>query len=364
MEVKKANKTDWNSIDQFLTENLRPNAEWKLSDEYPLAFSDKNLPNIRFIEKDEKVVSHAVVHPTMIRTHYHLFKVALIGSVVTDPKCQGKGYSRAVIESCTELAHQNDCDFALLWTDLFNFYAKFGFEVAGSEIALQVDEKFNPPNKTNLKILNSKKVSAQALLNVYNQHNLKTVRHVSDIQKYLNIPNSELYTAWNQQTNKLEAYSVVGKGADFYNYIHEWGGQVSTQLSLVQHIQQEKKQKITLITPPQCENLIRQFKQYGAEEFFGVLGMIKIINPVAFCKKIKRGARALGYNTLVFEHRDGIYYFGSENEIYQTDSDQDITRLAFGPLKPEQIHDFSPETLEIFQQIFPIPFWVWGWDSI
>ena len=105
-------------------------------------------------------------------------------------------------------------------------------------------------------------------------------------------------------------------------------------------------------------------EEYGAHKFYGVLGMIAITNPESFCKKIKKGARALGYDSFVFEYRDSKYYFGYGDEIYATDSDQDITRLVFGPTTPDKIHKFSEQALIALNEIFPIPFWVWGWDSI
>ncbi len=364
MEVKKPNTQHWKQIDQFLTETLRPGSQWNLAEEYPLAFSEKNRANIRFIENEDKVLAHAVMQPSLIRTHYHLFKVGLIGSVVTDPDNQGKGYSKQIIKSCLDACQEQNCDFSILWTDLFNFYSKFGFEIAGSEIALQIDSKFKPENMADVRIMDTPKVSPQALLKVYNQHNLKTVRQLSDIEKYLKIPNSKIYTAWNKKTQALEAYCVMGKGADFQGYIHEWGGKVSALMSLLRKMSQDSTQPITLISPPQCTNLIKQMEQAGAQKFYGVLGMIKIIDRASFCKKIKKGARALGYESFVFEYRDDQYYFGYGDEIYATDSDADITRLVFGPIEPKQIHKFSDQALEALEQIFPIPFWVWGWDSI
>lgn len=364
MEVKKPQPEDWKSIDQFLKKSLRGQVDWALDDEYPLAFAENNRHNIRFIRENDEICSHAVFQPSLIRTHYHLFRVGLIGSVVTTPSKQGQGYSRQIIESCLAACKENGCDFSILWTELFNFYAKFGFEVAGTEITLQVDKSFEAPIKPGLKILETNKVAPANILKVYNQHMMKTLRNPADVQKYLNIPNSEVYTAWNSQTNVLEAYCVLGKGADFHNYVHEWGGNVSSLMSLMKHIYQKKQKPITIITPPQCTNLITQMEKFKARKFFGVLGMIKIINPSNFCKKIKKGARAQGYDSFIFEFRDGFYYFGYGEEIFKTDFDQDIVRLVFGPMKPGQIHSFSESTLEAFEQIFPIPFWVWGWDSI
>ncbi len=364
MEVKKPEPTDWPSINEFLDKTLRPQVNWSLQEEYPLAFAETNRDNIRVIKEDNKVVAHAVVHTNIIKTHFHLFRVGLIGSVVTDETKRGQGMSREIIKSCLQNCKDQNCDLAILWTDLFNFYSQFGFEVAGSEVALQVTPDFTGEIKDSIKIMDTPKVSAQALLKVYNKHQMRSVRQVSDIQKYLQIPNTEVYTAWNNLTNALEAYCVVGKGADFSNYIHEWGGSVSSILSLTKHIVEKKQAPITLITPPQCQNLISQMEKHRAKKFFGVLGMIAITNPESFCAKIKKGARTLGYDSFVFDFKEGRYFFGYGDEIYCTDSDQDITRLVFGPVEPQQIHSFSETALDALKEIFPIPFWVWGWDSI
>ncbi len=364
MEVKKIESTDWTHLHEFLDQQLRANVNWSLCDEYPLAFSEKNRGNIRVIKDNDRVVAHAVVHPTLIKTHYHVFKVGLIGSVVTDETMRGQGLSREILQNCLSNCREQDCDIAMLWTDLFNFYAKFGFEVAGSEVALQVDANYKPEIKESLKILESSKVSPEALLKIFNKHNLRSVRTAQDIAQFLKIPQTEVYTAWNQQTNALEAYCIAGKGADFTNYVHEWGGGVAAVQTLMKHIQIKKQGTVTLITPPQCQNLINKMVEQGAKKYLGVLGMINIVNPTSFCKKIKKGARALGYSDFIFEFRDGQYYFGYADEVYQTDSPHDITRLVFGPSQPEEIHDFSEKALSALKDIFPIPFWVWGWDSI
>ncbi len=364
MEVIKAKASEWPEINDFLVKNLRPQSSWSLRDEYPLAFSETNMKNVHLIRDQEKIIAHAVIEPMIIKTPYHLFKVALIGSVVTDPEHRGQGLSKKIIQECLQSAHDQSCDFAILWTDLYNFYAQMGFELAGHEVALHFGKNFKGHIKPQLKILETNKVSAEALLKVYNKHSLKSIRSLTDLQKYLSIPQSQLLTAWNQLTNEIEAYCVIGKGADFYNYIHEWGGQVSSVLSLIQHKWQQSQGELTLITPPQCTNMIRQAQAQGAEKTTGILGMIKMINPVSFCKKIKKGARHQGYSDFIFDYHEGRYYFGNTDEVYKTDSDQDIIRMTFGPMSLDVMHPFHPSVEATLKEIFPLPFWVWGWDSI
>ena len=69
-------------IVQFLDSHLRPKEDWSISSEYPIAFSSGNLGNIRIIRDDEKILSHALMRPLIIKSPVGLFKVAGIGSVV------------------------------------------------------------------------------------------------------------------------------------------------------------------------------------------------------------------------------------------------------------------------------------------
>ena len=367
MEPRAPKKDEWMAIDRFLRDQLRPEQDWSLRSEYPLAFSESNIGNIRIIcDEQDQLLSHAVLKTSLIKTPYQLWKAGFIGSVCTNPEAREQGLGAANINSCLEAASQQNCDFVMLWTNLFNYYSKFGFQVAGTEIAVNLPENFSPETTSqteNFRILQSRQISAQSLLDLYNRHSLKTLRSTEDIRKCMQIPNSDVFTAWNPVTNRLCAYAVIGKGADFENYVHEWGGDVSAILQLLAEIRRQR-QSLTIIMPPECQNLRRQLKKWGGQEAEGILGMIRLASPKSFMKKIKKGARAQGFDSFIFEYRDGMYYFGVGDEVYQTDSQEDIVRLAFGPLPPSEIHDFSQKALEVLERVFPLSFWVWGWDSI
>ena len=126
----------------------------------------------------------------------------------------------------------------------------------------------------------------------------------------------------------------------------------------------QHRSDLFIILPKECQNLYRELVAGGAQAREGVLGMIRIINPVSLARKVKKGARALGHHDFVFEYKQGVYLFGSGQEIYQTDAHSDIVSLVFGPRLPKDLCNFSPKALETLNDIFPIPFWVWGWDSI
>lgn len=352
-----------NDLVQYLTAQLRPSNTWTIADEYPSAIHSDNINNVRVIKDAKGFVSAAVMKPLVIKSPAGIFKAAAIGSVVTSPDYRNQGLSSQILEACLKSAQDHGCDFAILWTNLFDFYRKVGFELAGTEIALTIPENFKTPEVPGLRFMESNRVDPEAILKLYMQHTAGSVRTVEDIRKFLSIPNARVYTAWDAE-NRLQAYAVEGKGADLEGYIHEWGGGVSKLLPLLKFAVQSQKKALNLIAPSHSTNLIRQLQAAGCKDHSGVLGMIKILNPSNFLLKIKKFLRASGHEDLVLEPRDGKFYLGHKEQIFQTDAESDLVRLVFGPLKASQLKGFDPATAEAFDKVFPISMWIWGWDSV
>jgi predicted acetyltransferase len=221
-ETKQPNKEEMASTIEFFDRNLRRGYGWSIQQEYPLAMHESNLNNFRILKHEDQIVSGAVMKMHIIKCVMGLFKASAIGSVVTSPEHRNQGFSQKVLNDCVALSEKQVCDFAILWSDLFDFYRKLGFELAGSEVSMVINSEMNVQDSS-VRIMESNKVSAEALLKVYNYHTTGTIRTVRDINAYLQIPNSRVYTAWDKN-NQLLAYAVEGKGADLTNYIHEWGG--------------------------------------------------------------------------------------------------------------------------------------------
>jgi GNAT superfamily N-acetyltransferase len=347
---------------QFLSTHLRPKQGWSIAEEYPLAIHDSNLNNVHVIKSESGFLSAAVMKPLVIKSPAGLFKAAAIGSVVTSPSHRNQGLSRQILESCLASARAHGCDFAILWTNLFDFYRKLGFELGGVEVSLSLPENLKVDN-IDLRFMDSNKIDAEAVLRLYSQHTTGSVRTAEEIRKFLQIPNSRVFTAWDS-ANRLQAYAVEGKGADLDAYVHEWGGGVSKLLPLLKYAMQVEKRRLTLIAPRHSSNLIRQLVALGAQEHSGVLGMIKILNPSNFLLKIKKYIRAMGVDDVVLEPRDGRYYMGYREQIFSTDTETDLVKLIFGPLKASELNAFDAETAEVFERLFPIAMWIWGWDSV
>ncbi len=352
--------TEFDRVLRFLNQNLRSGHTWSIGDEYPTALNSANLHNIRIITKDNHIVSHAVVRPLIIKTALGVFKVAAIGSVVTDPNYRNQGLSQQVIQDCLELAAKQDCDLAILWTNLFEFYRKFGFELAGSEMSFVVNRELPVPS-THIKVIKGNKIDPNAILKLYNQHTVTSVRTTDEIYRYLNIPNSNIYSAWNMD-GQIVAYAVEGKGADLQAYIHEWGGSISAFLPLVNYIYREQKRPLTLIVPQHSQNLVQKLRGFGVQEVPGFLGMIKIIDHDNLFAKVNRHLK--GEHEVAIEKREDGYYILAGTNKFKTESESDIVRLLFGPQKPTELYPFDSKTAAVLENILPLPMWVWGWDSI
>lgn len=348
---------------EFLNSSLREGADWSISSEYPTALTTSNVHNMRIIMDGEAVVSHAVLKPLVVKSPHVIFKVGAIGSVVTDPDHRGQGHSTNIINDCLAQTVSQQCDIAVLWTNLYDFYRRLGFELAGSEISIVMEEGLQLPITSNLRFSEEIKVSPEAIHRLYSTHTVGSVRTAEDVRKFLAIPKTRIYTAW-EADGTLAAYAIEGKGADLTGYIHEWAGGVSKVTSLLSWIRSRREGSLTLIAPRQSQNLINQLVAKGASVNEGFLGMIKIVNFDQLAGKIKRAYRAEGVGDIVFEKANGALLFGVGQELFTLHEESDICRLIFGPIDLNELDMFSEVARAKLAKILPLPLWLWGWDSV
>jgi N-acetylglutamate synthase-like GNAT family acetyltransferase len=354
---------EYSEIVKFLDQTLRPGASWSITNEYPTALNEKNVNNLRIIKENDTVLSHALVHPIVVKTPIGLFKVGAIGSVVTDEKYRNKGHSRKVLEDCVEFAKAQGCDFAILWSNLYEFYQKLDFELAGSEISTIIDKEI-PCEQSSLRFHKGSNIDPTAFHKLYTKHTVNSVRTFEDIKKYFQIPNTRIYTAWNA-ANNLMAYAVEGKGADLNGYIHEWGGGVSSILPLLNHIRKDQNRDITLITPFHSQNLVRRLRENGFKQHEGFLGMIRILNHENFFNKIRRHARNdLGISDFSIEKTEDSYRVHLLDTTFSIHGEHNLTRIVFGPWLKEDLKTIDDASRRTLGTVLPIRMWLWGWDSV
>jgi len=347
-------------IINFVTQELRPNCKWTIQDEYPHVFHEKNIHNLKYIEKGGIPVTHAAMKPIIIKTPQILYKVAAIGSVVTHPSYRGQGLSSKVISECIDEALQQDCDLAILWTNLHDFYRRLGFELCGFEEYFQIEKPLKC-DALSLHVIKSRQVDPDAILRLYNRHTITSFRSSEDIRRFLNIPNTDLYTAWDS-SNELKAYAVLGKGADLTGFAHEWGGDITHLFHLFNFILNDRKQPFTVLVGAHSVNLIMALQKQKIQGQQGYLGMVKILNLEKFSKKIEKVAQISGLKNFSISSVESGKFLVKINQSHVLAKNQSqLVQLIFGP---STLTASNPAIEKEFSKLFPLPLWVWGWDSI
>ena len=110
--------------------------------------------------------------------------------------------------------------------------------------------------------------------------------------------------------------------------------------------------------------MIKQCLENGAHPNYGYLGMIKIVNFKDFFFKIRRYARMAGFENFVIEGEPGNFTLGLKGEETTFDDEKLITRLIFNPANKDDMTIFSANTQTVLETLFPVPMWMWGWDSV
>ena len=359
---------EFDHVVEFLNQQLRADSTWPINSEYPTALTPSNMHNMSIITEEgptpeqQKIISHALIKPIITKTPYAIFKLGAIGSVVTDPSHRQQGLSTLNMQNCLAKATAQDCDLVILWTDKTEFYQKFGFELAGRENTYVFTEA-QPQRTQGIRFVKGTQIDPQAILKLYSQHSVGSLRSIDDIQQYLKIPNANVYTAWSS-TNQLLAYAVDGKGADLQTFIHEWGGQVDALIDLVGHMVKSEGKSYHLMVPNHSLNLRKTLDDLEIFCHRGFLAMLRIHNFESIAMKVKRAFRAEGFDQIVLEKQHGQIVFGYGQDLYTLDQEADLAKILFGPTTIDEMTFIKAETREILGQILPLPLWVWGWDSI
>lgn len=388
----------YNRVISFINTQLRPDNHYPIQSEYPTILHPDNRHNMTAMMEDtpqgERVLGHIGFFPYTTQINQTEIRVAGIGSVVTDQKQRGKGIASKIMSEVIANIDKQGIDFSILWTDLFQFYQKFGFQKAGHENLIQLanddlqpmvqplapaqhltNELYCTDSKRNRKLIRY----APALLKVYQTGKPHILRDAALMRAYLSIP--EMRVLLSKEKGEISAYLIIGKGTDLTSFIHEWAGKPTHILNLLSTLLQKyPEEEFTLLfpnidpkqDPPRDHQIvIDHIKRFlpPATEICGHLGMIRIHQPIAFWNKLF----IQPFFSLLLE-RENIFCFcykkegaiqGKSNYLDQ----YHLVNLLFGHAAdcPAIIFDDSHAThhwRELIQPRLPLPFFIWGLDSV
>ncbi|RJP17806.1 MAG: GNAT family N-acetyltransferase [Candidatus Abyssobacteria bacterium SURF_5] len=347
----------------LLNRTLRPGGPPSILQEYPLVLSERNLRNMRVIVHDGRVVSHAAVYFSNLRTQDAILRVGCIGSVATDPEYRGRGLASRVVGDCLDLMREAGCHVAVLWTQRHSFYRRLGLEAAGSEylfrltIADIADEPLCRVAPYDPKHL-------AGIMRIHEGESLRTERSRREYEEYFSIPKAR--TLVGLRGDLVTAYAVLGKGEDFKGCVHEWGGDPADLFHLVRKLAVSAGLKEVLILAPAAVNpfvdvLMSKRVPYLLEH----LAMMKVIDAAALSRVVDSYffPQASSHFGIISDDRGIWIHVGKEGAHLERENM--LVRLMFGPERASGILKAAPpDMIRTLERFFPIPLFIWGLDSV
>jgi predicted N-acetyltransferase YhbS len=259
----------------FLNSQLRSSQTFSINEEYPSLFGEYPGGQSFVIRTERGIVAHAgfvvreYTHPTF------RLKMGLIGSVVTHRDYRGMGYGVAVLREVIAELKRQGCVLAVLWSETPEFYQPLGFARAGREVDLRFEKNSVPENTGTVREFDFNHDVSQ-VWRLYHKHHAKLDRSLEEQKALCRIPQVRIFVT--DKDNALSSYIVINKGADFEDYVHEWGGDIYEVQRNIAHCQRHlfPERPLTLIAPAFYD--LGPLRQISVEKWDGVLGMVKVLD--------------------------------------------------------------------------------------
>lgn len=218
--------------------------------DYPLLFSPENAQNVLCIEVDGKIVSIFGLLFREIQIFSANLRSVLVGSVCTDERYRGRGYSTSLMNEAGRISMENDVPLMLISGDN-SVYRKFGAVDAGVYYAHFVDTQ----NSVDVKYHQAQLDELDKLMTFHAMEPVRFVRHKKTFKVML-----ETSKANNMPSKTFvsdSAYIVVTEGIverDDQKRYHcvEHGGCQSDVADLVQTLAKEMSPMVIHTTSADC----------------------------------------------------------------------------------------------------------------
>ncbi len=335
--------SDSAAIVQFLDENLRPGAGFSVREEFPSVFGEYPGANSFYAQAGGRVVGHAAFMSRVFRHPLFHFKVGLIGSVVTAEAYRGHGIASTLLREALAQLKNSGCLFAVLWAENADFYRPLGFERVGREQSFRFSAASIADDEIRDVVQEFDSARhLEGLWRLYHQHSLTVDRSIQEFKRLTRIPHARIFVTVEADT--VTSYTVVHKGLDFENYIHEWGGRLECVRSNVAFLQKKifKQQDLTLIAPGEYD--LAKLRSLSQESHRGVLGMAKLLDRQRLRALYLDYLKATGNKLWMTDE------WGGDGRSMPLKTDAEFMRAVLGEEKPAE----HPT----------LPFFLWGFDSI
>lgn len=272
--------------------------------------------------------------------------VALIGAVATDPSARGQGLASRLISEAIEQARREGAAMILLWGSEHSLYARFGFELCGTQVRVALAELSAPRVGAAVRTGWNPSILSSLMTQRPGGLCLDPAQDAAWISAHRNVR-----WFWAGDEREPLAYAALGRGIDLAHMVHEWGGDREALTEIFSAILTEDSEA-QLLAPPA---LLRFYGWEGASAVSERLALVKILDPTrvfaAYHPNIALEAEAQATSWRI---RFPQLNAQAADEL----SAAELTRLLFGPGDVELMKGASALT-----PLLPLPLWVWGLDA-
>ncbi|MEM9174245.1 MAG: GNAT family N-acetyltransferase [Myxococcota bacterium] len=361
----------------WLNDGLRDGRPGRLAAEYPLLF-ERNASAIHFtLWEGESPAAFCALWAVTFRVGVHRLRAGMISLVYTDPAFRGRGHASRILETAIEHAVGLELGLILLWSDLDRLYAPLGFDRAGHESLLVLDADTVETALLSERPAPSLEVRPAApgdwpeIERLRGHRTCQLELDPGDLGRARAIPDLDALVA--HDALGVRGFALRGRGDDLGEVVHEWGGDVGAALlCCAAHLSARRAgDSLFLMTPPRRDALAWALRDAGAHRVHQSLAWMRIASPQAFAHDVAAMLPAaqglqLEPETKTTESPRRFRLRSAHGETVTTQ--QQVFAALFGRADGSApsacAGALSPVLDDAARSTLPIPFFVWGLESI
>ncbi len=256
-------------IPQSTTTSLDALGEWlgipgasALADTFPPVYHP--LANSRRFAILDSQAARLLSHVATTEVSLHDdSRLQFIGSVATDPAERGQGLAGKILAAVIEQATSDGFDAVVLWSDLVDYYRRFGFEPAGEQWRAPIRARSQPLPAGDV-VRPASAADLPALLALHERKPLRVRRSLHQLAVLLTA--RPMSSSVLERDGRVAAYACFDKGADFRNWWHDLGGTDEDVLTLIEAVMHRSRiADATVLIPPYRTELRRALRPGAAE---------------------------------------------------------------------------------------------------
>ncbi len=261
-------------------------AEWlvgepghSLLDTYPQIFApDAEVAAYGAFEGDS-LRSHAAVRRVRMSTSQATLEASLVGVVATDPTARGAQLASGILHRIADREIEAGQDIIVLWSDLWEFYAKLGYAVAGVQAELSLTRPEQHADGCRPFVTDD----LDAITELHAAKPWRVIRDRAEMQRLTTETRTDGFVLERDDT--VVAYAFHGKGVDFPGWWHEFGGSDEDVAALIPAAMHALDQPTaTVLLPPYRNELLDRLVPHGTSLQEGAVALCKPLTDRGRCQ--------------------------------------------------------------------------------